>query len=433
MPLKHTVKKVNLKNGIEGLFINVPDATSVYYDISFRAGNDYVRDDSISQAAHIMEHMAFGPNEKFDSMEQFSQEFSRNGAYHNARTGSVSLSYMASCAIMEWDRILDLQLLAITRPVHTQLTLDAEKGNVREELNSYANNHGRILWQEFVRQAGLKRWYDPNEIKTLEAITLKDIQEHYRATHTTRNMQFVVAGDLQKQEASIISRFEALKLPVGKKLALAKDHPHSTGLVQLMRPDLPSLRFMLTFFLRRKLTNLEMYNIGVLNYILTGGLHSRILGKARARGVCYDTGSYFSASPSGMSDFGFDGNVAPANMTALANIICDEMLAIIKNGITKEELAYAKSCRLGRLQMGTETVASLVNWYAPDFYENSPIELVSEAPAMINAITADGIHRLVTEFIDSGIWGFGVIGNCPPKDAAAYEAIFAERLVKRVK
>ena len=59
MPLRHNVKEVELKNGAKGLIVDVPDASVFCYDFNFRAGNKYVKDPSIQQTAHLLEHLAF--------------------------------------------------------------------------------------------------------------------------------------------------------------------------------------------------------------------------------------------------------------------------------------------------------------------------------------------------------------------------------------
>ena len=84
--MKHTVEEIRLKNGARGLLIDVPDATVMSFQVQFRAGNRYVLNKDIYETAHIMEHMAFGANEKFRSEHNYEQEFTKNGAYHNAYT-----------------------------------------------------------------------------------------------------------------------------------------------------------------------------------------------------------------------------------------------------------------------------------------------------------------------------------------------------------
>jgi hypothetical protein len=100
--MKHTVEEVKLKNGARGLLIDVPDATVMSSQFHFRAGNRYVRNKEIYETAHVMEHMAFGANEKFRSEHAYEQEFTKNGAYHNAYTSDYAMVYEAvwNCAIV---------------------------------------------------------------------------------------------------------------------------------------------------------------------------------------------------------------------------------------------------------------------------------------------------------------------------------------------
>ena len=49
-------------------------------------------------------------------------------------TSDLSMVYHADCADFEWERILDLQRLAICSPRFNEAELEAEKGNVRSEL-----------------------------------------------------------------------------------------------------------------------------------------------------------------------------------------------------------------------------------------------------------------------------------------------------------
>jgi predicted Zn-dependent peptidase len=430
MPLKHSVEEIVLKNGARGLFITTPHATAVHYDIQFRAGNDYVPNQSVSQTAHIMEHMSFGPNQQFASLEDFSREFGKNGAYHNAWTSDVDMIYNVDAALMEWDRILDLQLLAITKPRFTDEILQSEKGNVREEITGYANNHGRILWQEIMRKTGLKRWFDSEELATIDAVTLDDIKEHHKRTHTTDNMRFVFVGDLQPHRQKIIDMLEAVSLPKGELLPLKTETAHATGPVFIYRKDLPSLTFSLIFMLNRQLNRKEMRAMRVLNDVITGSMHSRIWGEARARGICYDMGSWLDNEPSGTVSWGISGQVSPANAQELFDLISDQLLSIAKEGITDAELQEAKDARMGGLQMGTETVRSLANWYGTEYYDNARIDYVDDMPGLITATTVEEIQKLASEFIHSDAWAFGGIGNSKEAEFIAQYDTLATKLNK---
>ena len=62
--MKHSVVKVRLNNGAEGLVIDVPDATVMCYDFNFRAG-DYLSPKGKMDTAHILEHMVLGANKRY--------------------------------------------------------------------------------------------------------------------------------------------------------------------------------------------------------------------------------------------------------------------------------------------------------------------------------------------------------------------------------
>ena len=179
--MKHTVEEIRLKNGARGLLIDVPDATVMSFQVQFRAGNRYVLNKDIYETAHIMEHMAFGANEKFRSEHNYEQEFTKNGAYHNAYTSDYSMVYEAICADFEWDRILELQRLAITTPRFNADELEAEKGNVRSELTGYLNNHNRVMWPRIQQALGEDILTYNQRLKTIANIELKDIKKSSQA------------------------------------------------------------------------------------------------------------------------------------------------------------------------------------------------------------------------------------------------------------
>jgi predicted Zn-dependent peptidase len=429
MPLIHSVKEIVLKNGARGLLILVPGTTSVYYEIEFRAGNNYVVRPEISQVAHILEHMAFATSSEFPSIELFSQEFTKNGAYSNAHTGSIGLSYEAEAGIMEWERIMSLQRLSVTHPVYTQQLLDAEKGNVREEITGYENNTSRILWQEIMRRADLKRWYDADEIKTIETVTLADITEHYTRTHTTHNMRFVIAGDLEAHIPALIEQFEGWELPAGELFPIEQEKAHSTGLVHIERNEMHNLCFALDFFLNRTLDRKELRAMNALSHILTDTFHSRIYGAARSRGLCYGISSWVGTNSTGVSEFGLSGEVSFDNAHDLFQLIIEQLQIISKDGVTEDELYQAKQYRLGSLQMGLSTVNSLADWYGGMYYETGEIDDVEAFPALITGTTVSEMKQLAAEFLTSGIWTFGGIGNISEQNLQQHYDLFAKELV----
>ena len=150
--MRHTVEEVRLQNGARGLLIDIPDAMVMSYQFNFRAGSRFARDQKIYEAAHIMEHMAFGANARYRSESAFEAEFTKNGAYHNAYTSDFAMVYEADCADFEWDRILDLQKLSICQPRFNEKELEAENQRLKK---MYAEER---LKAEIAREAIEKKW-----------------------------------------------------------------------------------------------------------------------------------------------------------------------------------------------------------------------------------------------------------------------------------
>lgn len=425
MPLTHHVREVNLKTGAKGLIVNVPDSTVMNYTISFHAGNDFVKRPEIHQTAHLMEHMAFGPNAQFPSMEAFSQEFSRNGAYSNASTFDTSMMYYADCAQFEWERILRLQQLAVTQPKFLPKILAAEKGNVREELTAHAHNSARVLWQAIGRAMGGHSLNDAEKIATIDAVTVEDIAEHHKRTHTHKNMRFVLAGNFRDNGDKAVELLESWKLETGERLQPIADKLHTADPVAIARTDQENNTFGFTMMLERELSINDIMAMSALNHLLTDTFHSRIFGKARARGICYGVGSSANQRVDGASSWEFYGQVRPDNAEALFYLVQRELQRIADGDISEQDVDDAKQYLTGEFQMRGQTVSALGNWYASGYFFDETIDNIGDIDKHIEAITKEHLVQIAREFIDTNIWAFGEIGATKPEQVQQHYNILA--------
>lgn len=425
MPLAHTVHEITLQNGARGILVDVPMTTAVSYEFHFRAGNDYARDPSVQQTAHILEHLAFGANARFATAEAFSQEFGRNGAYSNATTWDIGVSYYGGSALMELERILDLWQLSLTQPQFSEETLRTEKSNVREELEGQLSNHPRVLAQHVNRAMGGHSFMDQEKISTIDTVTLADIEEHYTRTHVLRNLRFVISGAIGDKLEVITKKLESWDLPTGERLSIKPDHVQRGELTHIYREDMPTFFFQFSMGLRRRLSEEEADAMSALNHMLNGTFHSRIFGKARTRGLCYGVGSSTSTSYDGTSEWGFSGRVSSRNATALFELIVNELRAVARGEVSDQEVAEAKSYALGKLQLRAQTADDLGDEYSSYIFNDEPIILLDQNPAMIEALNRDDITRLAREFIEAGHWVFGELGAIEIEDTRAHEKIMA--------
>lgn len=400
--MNHTIEEVKLKNGARGLLIDVPGATVMSMQFHFRAGNRYAKSKDIEQVAHIMEHMAFGANARFRSESAFEAEFTKNGAYHNAYTSDFAMVYEADCADFEWDRILELQRLSICQPRFNEKELEAEKGNVRSELTGYLNDHHRILWPRVQQLLGEDVLTYRQGIATINNVTLSDIREHHRRTHTTRNMRFVIAGKLKGRKADIIRQLEEFELPEGERLEVPRDELHGARPSLIRRKDASNLTFGWTMSLPRVLDDEELDAMDALNHILTGTATSRIYGKARSKGLAYFVGAY-SGSSFYDSAWDISGQVNHDTAGALFDIIARELKVVVDGKLTDEEIESAKSFGLGRYQMGAQTVSQISGFYTNRYFADDCVKDYGKVPDMIRKVTREKIMKVAQEFFEKNV------------------------------
>ncbi len=408
--MKHSVEEITLKNGAKGLLIDIPGASVMSTRIQFRAGMLYAKNKEVYEIPHVVEHLAFGANAKYKDEQEFEAEFTKNGAYHNAWTSDISVCYETECADFEWDRIMELQRVSICEPRFNEEELKSEKANVRSELTGYMNDYYRLLWPK-VQQAVGEEILDLSErIKTISNIELKDIREHYRRTHTAKNMMFIIAGKIRGRKHKIIRALEGWDLREGEKFEIPRTDLHSSEAVSIRRKDASNITFGFSLVTPRHLEPNEVFAMNCLNHILNGTTSSKIFGAARKQGLVYGMGSSI-ASNAHLTYWDFDGEVNIENADKLFTLIQTELMKALNGEITEKDFESAKAFALGRFQMGAQTVGQIADYYADGYFTNETVQKYDNVPNLIKGIDRRRMIELAREFAGSGIKAFATVSS----------------------
>ncbi|MDQ3159195.1 MAG: insulinase family protein [bacterium] len=411
--MKHSVKQVELSNGSKGLFVHIPDATVMTYEINFRAG-EYLLERNKWETAHLMEHVLLGANELYPRARDFQEEVEKNGAYSNASTNVYDITYEAECADFEWDRILSLIVLAITKPLFLQSEFEAEFGNVREELSAHSNNHFRHLSLALREAYGMLSMRDHERLEKMQNVTVDDVRSHYKATHTSDNMRFVVAGNITPERQDALTKiFETIDLEkgVGRK-PLPKEFPVSINQpLYIEQPGVDNVYFYLDTYALRWLRNSEIDALSMANNMLTGTLHSKILGAARELGLVYGMSSNYSRSHDA-SNWWFGAQIRPENVTKVFEIMNREIMRVRTGKISDKDVVMAKQYALGSFQRSDQTVFSTGNGYSRRFFYDDELDDYYAIPKRIESVTKESIVSVANTLFDNKVHGFGVLGTC---------------------
>jgi len=417
--MRHIVNEVILKNGSRGLLVHVPDASVMTFDVNFRAG-EYLVEPEKWEVPHLMEHMVLGANELIPRSRDFQSEIEKNGAYNNATTGVYDITYEAECADFEWDRVLGLLLMAVTKPLFLDEEFEAEFGNVQEEMAARSNNHFRRLSLEMRRELGLIAKTDNERLELMSNVTIDDIREHYQYTHTAPNMRFVIAGKLTaSRKDAIVDLLEAIDLPrEGKRFELPHEVPKTLQKpVYIPNDNVENLYFYIDTFRNSRLLDPETDALNLLNTMLTETLYSKILGTARERGLVYGMNSGLSQTKDA-SNWWFGAQVSDKNASPLLHIVVQELGKVCAGDIDDAEIEATKQYALGRFQRSAQTVGGTAAGYAGRYFFDGVIESYYQIPERIRAINKQQIIDIAREMFRDNIWGFGVLGNCGEAFAA---------------
>lgn len=418
--MKHSVEEITLKNGAKGLLIDIPGASVMATRVQFRAGMIYAKNKDVYELPHVVEHLAFGANSKFKNEQAFEAEFTKNGAYHNAWTSDISVCYETECADFEWDRIMELQQLSICEPKFNEEELKSEKSNVRSELTGYMNDYYRLLWPKVQQVVGENVLDLSERLKTISNIELKDIREHYRRTHTAKNMMFIIAGRIRGRKHKIIRKLENWNLKEGEKFEIPITDLHAGEAVSVRRKDASNITFGFSLVTPRHLLPEEEFAMNCLNHILNGTTNSKIFGTARKRGLVYGMGGSI-ANNAHNAYWDFDGEVNVENADELFLLIQEEMMKALNGEITDADFEAAKSYALGRFQMGAQTVGQIADYYAESYFTNETVERYDGMPELIRRIDRAKMIELAREFAGSGVKGFAAVSSVEKAVISALE------------
>ncbi len=410
--MKHTVKEVKLKNGVSGLLIDVPDAQVMSYDFTVRAGY-YLAQNGKWEAPHVMEHLLCGANQSYRKARTFEAEVKKNGAYTNAYTNTYNVGYIGECADLEWDRILNLLMLSISKPLFLQEEFEAEMGNVKEELTGYLSNYFRQLGIALSERSGFLVTSDRKRLSKLSDISIDDVRKHYKQTHNLNNICFSIAGNLKGRKEQIATIIEKnLELNEGEHMELPE-----TKLVKQTKPlyvenkTVESLYVSFSMLLPRRISEPEMDSLNALNNILTATTDSLVLGDIREKGLAY----YIWSSGSRGHDYSvwdFDFQVSPENAKKAIGVIVKHLRYVLDGKVSSEQLKTSKNYALGSFQMGAQTVGNILGGYSHEYGLTGEVMDYYRVPERIKGVTTKRVTSIAQEFHKEAFWDFGILGNC---------------------
>jgi predicted Zn-dependent peptidase len=159
-------------------------------------------------------------------------------------------------------------------------------------------------------------------------------------------------------------------------------------------------------------THPDYFPFKVLNFILGGGgFSSRLMSEVRSnRGLAYSVGSFYRAEV----DYGIFGAYCftkPGSTAECIDLISEIIVKVQKEGISPEELAWAKNSIINNFIFEFTSSSQIVSKKIAIAYDKLPKEFLETYRERIVEVTVDDVNRVAKKYLHPDQMVLLVVGN----------------------
>ncbi len=357
--------------------------------------------------AHFLEHLMFKGTGTL-APGQFSREVDRRGGSDNAYTSQDVTVYHQEIAKEHLDLIMKMEADRMVNLRLTDAIVLPERGVILQERGERIDNQpGARLGEAVDATRYLNHPYGLPVIgwrHEIETYTTEDALAFYERFYAPNNAVLVIGGDVTVEEVRKLADRYFAPIPKGETLTrqrLQEPPPPAPRRVALTdeRVQQPYLiRSYLAPNYRNAAGN-EGYALTVLSEILTGGTAGRlyrrmVIDQQSALGI--DTG--YDGGPYDVGRFNLYATPRQGgDLAALEQEIDRQIAALLKDGVTDQEVADAKR----RLQISAikaqDSISGPVFMVAETLGKGRTLADVQAWPERIQAVTASDVLAVATQ------------------------------------
>ncbi|MGB2870048.1 MAG: pitrilysin family protein [Bacteroidota bacterium] len=233
------------------------------------------------------------------------------------------------------------------------------------------------------------------EYETIENITKQDLVDFHKKYFLPNNMMIAFWGDFKTDEMKVKIEKAFGDWPKGSVMLPPSQQPRMAAArsVNFVKKTDVNQSNIYIGHLGGKLNDPESPMLNLADQALGGGFASRLFTKVRTQqGLAYAIGSGWLEGFDYPGAFRMSGSTKSGTTVKMVNSILSEFGDILKNGITDEELNYAKDSFLNSYVFEWESKASVINklmsleffGYPKDYYQKQIKEIQGATKKAVN-------------------------------------------------
>lgn len=389
-----------LENGLRLIHHYVPNKAA-YCGLIINVGTRDEREEELGMA-HFIEHVIFKGTEKRKAYHILSR-LEDVGGELNAYTTKEDTCVYATFMAKDYERTLELFADIVFHSVFPEKEIEKEKDVVLDEINSYQDNPGELIFDDF-EELIYKGYPIGRNILGDEAsvgrISREMVLDFVRRNYFPNRMVISSVGDIA---------FDKLVRLVEKYFA---HYERGEALTTRVKPDV----YVPCFVELNKETHQSHCVIGNVAYDYTqdnrlalsllmnllggSGMNSRLNLNIRERyGLAYNIeASYTPYSDTGVSMvyFGCD----PENLEWCLNLCKKEMRALYEEPLGPVQLKRAKAQMVGQLAISSESYENLMLSIGKSFLIYDKVDSLEDIYTQVREITPELLIQVAKEIFD---------------------------------
>ncbi|HVE80899.1 MAG TPA: pitrilysin family protein [Candidatus Dormibacteraeota bacterium] len=424
--MQHEIKVHSLAGRAKLLVINMPNAATFYFGSYIRNGYRFC-DPQIYDTPHLLEHLSFEGNKKYPNSIDFKSTIETLGSRYNAMTSPHMVKYFFNAGKEHVIPIINIALDQIFEPLIESSRVEQQKKVIAEELTRSLDNDRRN--RAYRTRHAVFPAINPDfaeRIKMVGSITADDVRSYFSKTHVVANTRFVLAGDFTANELGKI--IESLNRRLsgyesGKELKYTPLKPGKyQGLIQAFPSSISSQHHFHLGFILPGYDPIALPPLKLLNTMLGLGMGSRVMVKAREKGLTYSLQAGLLIEFD-CSDFWIADQTSPDKLEPLINLLSEELYDIAQGNYSQNELNRALGVVKGGLERRQQTPTDLADWYSSAFMFELGLDSPADRIKQLESVTKDDIQKAAAKYITSGSWTMTLIGAGLEKKAGHYQTL----------
>ena len=392
-------------NGFMVLSERLPGVRSAAVGIWVRSASAH-EPPELMGSAHLLEHLVF-KGTKRRTARQLAEELEVRGGSLDAYTSRDHTSYQAH--ILDADVPLAVEILTdlVRHPLLRAEDLELERNVILDEINGVQDAPEDLVFELLARTLWPDHPYGQSILgtpETVRAMHVAQLVARHQSDYYPANCVFAGAGNVNHgQLLTVLERegwFEG-----GRQVARAPvtGTAAQRGITRAEGRDSQQSHIALatdTFDARDP----RRYALAIIVNLLGGGMSSRLFQRVREElGLAYAVYAY-NQLYQGAGTIGVYVGTQPATAEAAEQAIRDELLRLVRDGLSEQELVGGRQQLKGQVMLSLESPASRMHRLAATVLYQDRYRRLDEILSEIDAVDRDTIAALVVEYFDPSRW-----------------------------